>query len=69
MFEIPEPKRFKSDNSLISPAPIMTACLLFNLPNTFLANSTAAYETLTALSAMSVSLCARLAKVIACLNK
>ena len=41
-FEIPEPKRFKSDNSPISPAPITTACLLFNFPNTFLANSTAA---------------------------
>jgi uncharacterized protein YycO len=37
----------KSDNSLISPAPIMTACLYFSFPNTFLANSTAAYETET----------------------
>ena len=66
---MPEPSKFNNDNSLISPAPIITACLFFNLPNTFFDNSTAAYETLTALSAISVSLCAFLAKVIACLNR
>src|SRR5699024_3961676 len=64
-----EPIKFKSDSSLISPAPIINALLLLILPNTFLLSSTAAYETLTALSAISVSLCAFFAKVIACLNR
>ena len=54
---MPEPSKFNNDNSLISPAPIITACL-FLIYLILFDNSTAAYETLTALSAISVSLCA-----------